>query len=309
MSFSSEIKDELCKIKVRQKDQQLAILAGLTQTCGTLRLSRTPQIVFLSETESAIHLAASIANQLYGLDAEIGVREQEHRSIPLSFARIGGPECKALLLDTGILSRDNDGISLKKSIPDALIRSEAMRACFLRGIFLGSGSCNNPLGGYHLEVSMRTEEFADAVAAIISSFRISARTSRRKGRFLVFISGSEVSGFLSLIGATKAALKLEDVRALKDYRNYINRKSNCETANIGKTVNASFAQLRAIEILEKHMDLNDLPSPLYEAARLRLQYPDATLQELADLAEIGKSGMNHRLTRLLDMSKEYEDNQ
>ncbi|MDO4572637.1 MAG: DNA-binding protein WhiA, partial [Clostridia bacterium] len=91
------------------------------------------------------------------------------------------------------------------------------------------------------------------------------------------------------------------------FRNYVNRKSNCETANIGKTVDAALMQVRAIETIERTVELNRLPAPLYEAAMLRLNHPDATLQELADLAEIGKSGMNHRLTRLLNMAREIED--
>ena len=110
----------------------------------------------------------------------------------------------------------------------------------------------------------------------------------------------------ALMGASGAALRFEDVRAEKDYRNYINRRSNCETANIDKTVTAGLLQLQAIERIEERMPLSELPAPLYEAARLRMQYPDATLQELADLAEIGKSGMNHRFARLLALAKEFE---
>lgn len=306
MSFSSDIKNELCKLKVRSKEQQLAVLCGLTQTCSTLRLSKNPRVIYQSESEPVVRLVASLSENLYALDAEVGVREQEHRSIPLSIVLVSGPKSKDMLMDTGILHADSDGVSFQKQIPENILKNESDRACFLRGAFLGSGSCSSPEVAYHLEISSRTEDFAASMAEIICSFGLSAKCSLRKGRHLVFISGDDVAGFLALIGATNASLHLEDIRAQKDYRNYLNRTNNCETANIGKTVNASYTQLHAIEILEQHMHLTELPGPLYEAARLRMQHPQATLQELADLAEIGKSGMNHRMTRIIALAKEYE---
>lgn len=306
MSFSSDIKNELCRLKTRPGTQQLAVLSGLTQTCSTLRLSKSPRVIYQSECEQAIQLVASLAKNLYELDCELGVREQEHRSIPLSIVLVSGSKCRDMLIDTGILQLEAEGMSFDKRIPEKILANEAERACFLRGVFLGSGSCSSPDIGYHLEISSRTEDFANTVADIICSFGLSAKSSVRKGRHLVFISGDDVAGFLALIGATNASLHLEDVRAQKDYRNYLNRANNCETANIGKTVNAAYTQVHAIEILEQHINLKDLPAPLYEAAYLRMQHPEATLQELADLAEIGKSGMNHRMARILALAKEYE---
>ena len=306
MSFSSDIKEELCKIKLRQNGQKLAVLAGLTQTCSTLRIGRTPQVLYQSELSSVTHLVEVTACQLYELDAVTGIKEQEHRLFPLSVVRINGTDCRKLLMDTGILSEDEEGFSLHKNVPENITANEETRRCFLRGVFLGSGSCSDPSGSYHLELGMRTEEFAGEVAELIRQDGINAKVSNRKGRYLVYVKSDDVTAFLAQIGASSAALKVEDVRAVKDYRNYINRTSNCETANIDKTVRAALQQVRAIECLEKHMNLNDLPGPLYEAARLRLQNPDASLQELADLAEIGKSGMNHRLTRIIEMAQNIE---
>ena len=307
MSFSSETKDELCRIRLKKKEHRLAVLAGLTQTCGTLRLSQPPVVYYQSENEAVIDLAVSLVSQLYPIEPEKGVKEQEHRQFPLSVAIVRGAACRKLLLDTGILSSGTDGLTFKKHIPDDLILEEQTRKCFLRGVFLGAGSCSDPEHGYHLEIACRSENFSESVSAVISSFQLNARSTFRKERPIVYLKGNDVSGFLALIGANSAALKMEDTRVMKDYRNYINRTSNCETANIGKTVSAGIAQLRAIDLIEEHLSLTGLPAPLQEAAMLRLQHPDATLQELADMAGIGKSGMNHRFARLLAIANEFED--
>ena len=127
---------------------------------------------------------------------------------------------------------------------------------------------------------------------------------QRREKPVVYLKGDEVSAFLALIGANASVLKFESARSERDFRNYVNRTTNCETANIEKTVFASTEQIGAIETIEERMGLNRLPAPLYEAALLRLNHPEATLQELADLAEIGKSGMNHRLSRLVRIAKE-----
>ena len=136
---------------------------------------------------------------------------------------------------------------------------------------------------------------------------VDARFTARRGQCVVYLRGDGVTDFLALIGASAAVLEVENVRTERDLRNYVNRRSNCETANIGKTVDAGLLQLRAIETIEDAMRLERLPAPLYEAARLRLAHPDATLQELADMAEIGKSGMNHRYARLLAIAEEIKN--
>jgi DNA-binding protein WhiA len=111
---------------------------------------------------------------------------------------------------------------------------------------------------------------------------------------------------LALIGANAFALELENVRVEKDMRNYINRTSNCVTANLDKQVVASLRQRAAIDVIEKHVGTRSLPASLQQAAQLRMAHPDATVQELADMAEIQKSGMYHRLDRLMKLAEELE---
>jgi len=155
-----------------------------------------------------------------------------------------------------------------------------------------------------LEIVTRSGAFAEQLRAKILAAGADAKIMLRREKPVVYLKGDDVSSFLALIGASGSALKFESARAERDFRNYLNRTTNCETANIDKTVSASAEQRAAIELIEEHRGLNHLPAPLYEAAMLRLSHPDATLQELADLAELGKSGMNHRLARLVRIAKE-----
>ena len=309
MSFSSGIKENLVKVKLRQADAQRACLAGLTHACASLRLSKSGvRIQYATETLAVGKSIAALASALYRLEATIELSQREHRSRTLTVVTLSGQEARRLLLDVGALWLTEDGaLSFEKHIPDALIATDECVRAFLRGSFCGSGSCANPARVYHLELLSRTKAFADRLASLIGDYGLDARVMERRGRFVVYLKGDDVSGFLALIGASGGALSYETVRTAREMRNYINRTSNCETGNIGKTINAGLMQVMAIERIERHMPLERLPQPLYEAAVLRLQNQDATLQQLADMAEIGKSGMNHRLARLMKMAEELGD--
>lgn len=306
MSFSSHVKEELCRIRVKAPAQRLLELSGLTLTCGALRISKGLGIVYSSESLAVGKRILALAGTLYEPDATIELSERERRSTPLTTVTLSGASVERLLLDTGALSLDDGVRTIVRQIPRAAETDEDCARAFLRGAFLGSGSCANPRRGYHLEIVTTEKAFCESLCACIRRFSLSARRMQRKERHIAYLKGDDVTGFLALVGANQAALEIENVRTEREFRNYVNRRSNCETANIGKTVDAGLAQLRAIEAIEQATRLESLPEPLYEAARLRMQHPDATLQELADMAEIGKSGMNHRLTRLLRLAEEIQ---
>lgn len=308
MSFSSRTKEALVKTRIKQPAQRLAQLAGLTMACGSLSIGRGKTgVTFVTETLPVAQLISELANERYALQMNMELTKQERRKRPLAVLSLTGPDAQNLLLDTGLLVRAAEGVTLSDGVPETLTDHDDDARAYLRGAFLGSGSCQNPARGYHLELVTRAEGVAEGLIQLIARFDLSAKRHRRKEKHIVYLKGEDVSGFLALIGASAAALAFENVRAEREFRNYVNRKSNCETANIGKTVDAALAQEHAIEVIERTMELNRLPAPLYEAAMLRLNHPDATLQELADLAEIGKSGMNHRLSRIIRMAREIED--
>ena len=303
MSFSSSAKEDLVKIRLKSNPIRLAQLAGLVHTCGALTIGRGRGAAFSTESLAVGKLIVSLSAALYTLEPTIELSERERRR-PLTLVTLLGDDAEKLLLDCGLLTNESGEFSIGETVPEKLLPDDECRRAFLRGAFLGSGSCTNPYRGYHLEIVARSEAFAEQLLSVLSAFAQEAKTMQRREKPVVYLKGDEVSAFLALIGANASVLKFESARSERDFRNYVNRTTNCETANIEKTVFASTEQIGAIETIEERMGLNRLPAPLYEAALLRLNHPEATLQELADLAEIGKSGMNHRLSRLVRIAKE-----
>ena len=291
-------------IRSRSPALQQSELGGIFLGCGALYIGGHRRgITCTTESMSVARRIALLASERFSIGADMESTRLSGRKNALYLVKLTGPDAEEMLLETAFLIRDGDSISLSAGIPQFESGSGEEKA-FLRGMFLGCGSCTNPHSEYHLELVTRTGQMASEIIHILEISGIPAKHHVRKGKSVVYLKGDAVTAFLALIGAASAAMELENVRVEKDLRNYVNRKSNCETANIGKTIEAGLLQIRAIEMIETTVGLDCLPAPLYEAARLRLSHPDATLQELADYAEIGKSGMNHRLTRLLRLAEE-----
>ncbi len=303
MSFSRGVKQELARIRLRSEALKRAQLYGLTHAAGTLKLGRALGVEYVSETHEVGRHIAALATSLYEVDATISLRDTERR-LTLTVVTLTGEGCEALLADAGLFRRTEAGVDLIQELPLTVLKTEDLQKSFLRGAFMGAGSCSNPKRAYHLEIVCRNEELAQALCGLLLDLGLEAKTVRRKERTVVYLKeGDRIASFLALLGASTATLSFEDTRAEKELRNYINRMSNCETANIGKTVNAAGEQLEAIERILRHKSHKRLTPALRETAELRLHNPDASLQELADLAGIGKSGMNHRLQRLLQIAE------
>ena len=164
---------------------------------------------------------------------------------------------------------------------------EEMIRAKIRGAFLGSGSITDPNTRYHLEIRLKKEQGREELIDNINQFNIQVKRLNRKYSYSIYIKdGEEISKFLALIGANASVLKYEDIRVLKETKNDINRKVNCETANLNKTVSAAVYQIQAIEKLQKQNMMNKLPESLKEIAILRIQNPDATLTELGKMLKV-----------------------
>ena len=308
MSFASNIKDEVVRIRVRDPGVKLAELAGLTFACGNLKLGRRKAVSYRTENREVGRHIASLGAALYELDVEMEERVREHRKAPLYVVNMSGPKAGEMLSATGVMVSDEEGIHLLSRLPEDLVREDEARRAFVRGCFLGAGSCSDPQGEYSVEILCRAESFAVGLCDLLNGYGLNARYALRRNRYVVYLKeGDSVTGFLALIGSNIAALDLENVRAEKETRNYVNRTTNCEYANLDKLVAASVKQQQAVNTILSHGHFQRLPKALKEAAELRLNYPDASLQELADMADSKKSGMNHRLTRLVEYAQDLEN--
>ncbi len=175
------------------------------------------------------------------------------------------------------------------------------RRAFLRGVFLAGGTLSVPRSGYHLELNCGSREDARFLRQLLQSFGLEpALRERKENCSLYFKDGESIAEFLRVIGASGALLALESRRVVKSMRSSVNRLVNCDTANLEKVVASAQRQLAAIREVERSIGLDNLPSGLQEAARLRLCFPEASLRELGAMLAppVGKSGMNHRYRRL-----------
>lgn len=187
---------------------------------------------------------------------------------------------------------------------------EELLKAIIRGAFLGAGSINNPEKKYHLEIILSTKSNAEKIINILKSFTIGAKGLERKNGYSIYIKdGEEISKLLALIGANSSVLKFEQIRVLRDMKNNVNRKVNCETANLNKTVNAAVKQIEAIKKLQKIGEFDKLSESLKEIAKIRIENPDASLVELGQMLKnpIGKSGVNHRLNKILSVAQNFSE--
>ena len=202
---------------------------------------------------------------------------------------------------TGTLFVEDDKKIYVKSINPMIVSCTCCKRAYIRGAFLSSGSVTNPEKTYHLEFVNTNLQYAEELKNLISFFDIETKIVKRKEHYVLYVKEGElIVNLLNVMGAHVALMDFENVRILKDMRNNLNRIVNCETANLGKIVAASVKQVEDINYIMKNSDFSELPENLIEVAKLRVEYPDASLKELGQMMKppVGKSGVNHRLKKL-----------
>ena len=190
------------------------------------------------------------------------------------------------------------------------LERDCCKRAYLRGWFLAAGTVSNPEGQYDLEIVAETDEQACFIRSILDSFDLGAKLTHRKGRSVLYMKeGQKVVDFLNIVGAHVALMEFENTRILKEVRGRVNRRVNCETANIKKTISASSKQVEDIRLINDTIGWEKLPESLRQMARVRMDNPDVSLAELGELLDppVGKSGVNHRLRRLSEIAADIRN--
>ena len=302
MSFSSMTKDEICAQKLRGEPRRRSMLCALTLTAASLTIHGGKAMVeYVTENHNVGKLIASLATGLYRVDAELMVREHERLKARNTVVSLSGADVLTLLEQMSVFG----AIAERERIPEAAVAGGELVEAFLRGIFLGAGSVSDPKKGYHLELVLRHEWFADEVAALLNSMDMNAKVTARKSSFVVYIKeGERIAEFLALIGAMAGVLAFENIRIKRGIKNNLNRQLNFEGANMQKTAESAAQQLRDITLINERLGLEALPQRLRETAELRINEPEASLGELSEILGVGKSGVNHRLKRLCAIAED-----
>ena len=304
ISFSREVKNELAKAPCSARHCQIAELTAIITMCGGVSVSVRDRLSLRIQTDTLFAAGRFdyLVRQLYGIVPEIRIRAgRGERSMRYTVAVPEHENAEQILQTSRLLTSDQD-VQEVLSLPDNLIvQKSCCKRAFLRGAFLASGSISDPHKSYHFELVCQTRAKAQQLCSMIAAFGPEPKMVSRNRQVVVYLKeGSHIVDMLGIMEAPKALMDLENVRILREISNHVNRKVNCEAANIHKTVNAAVKQAKDIEYLQEHMGLDSLSDGLRQVAQLRLANPDLPLKDLGLLLDppIGKSGVNHRLAKL-----------
>lgn len=309
MSFSVNTKNELSRVESERKCCQLAEIAGFLRMCGTISLSGGGRmnIKLLTENPAATRHFKRLLKDYFDSTAKLVIVQNTIRKKGHLYELIIKSEMKAeqILRETGILLVKEGCNYISDGIPFDLIKSKCCKRSYLKGVFLGAGTISDPEKGYHLEIVCNTELLSNDVKKLVNSFGLHSKVVTRKKSYVVYLKESEeITDFLNILGAHGQLLQLENIRILKEMRNKTNRINNCDNANLDKTVNAAVKQVENITLIQENGQFAFLSEKLREVAELRLENPEASLAELAELLDppIGKSGINHRLKKIEELA-------
>ncbi len=295
MSFTIDVKNELCNTDFELRCCKRAHLAGIAGFCGAAALENGETVFKMrTENQTIAHRSVKLISELFGISAEISV---SGKICNITVSR----GAQTMLSELGFL---RDGI-VKFSADPFVLHDDCCKTAFLAGAFLGGGYVKTPKNGYHFEIKTHYRDLSRDLSDVILEMGFEPKTVMRKSEYVVYIKQSDaICDVLGAMGATDAMLELCNVKIYKDVCNNITRKVNCDTANINKTAEAAAQQLHAIKKIQAKQGLNALPESLEEIARLRLDNPEMTLTELGNMLcpPISKSGVNHRLKKLIRLA-------
>ena len=295
MTFGGEVKNELCRAGLSRKCCAQAEAYGVLLYCNTFCGS---EIRIVTEHEAFAQRLPALFRKAFRLSFD-RLPEGEGKRV----FSIQAPDKLRLIHQTyGV-----DPEALALHINFAALEESCCRAAFFRGAFLSGGSVTDPRKGYHLELATSHRSVSREMLALMREMELEPKAAQRKGNAVIYFKQSDrIEDFLTSIGAPLSAMEIMNAKLEKDLRGSVNRRVNCDAANLDKAVEAAMAQMEAIRRMEESGKLALLPDKLREAAALRLAHPEDTLSQLAEQCDppITKSALNHRLRKLVELGKE-----
>ena len=316
MSFSGKVKEELSLKIASARHCQMAELAALIGMCGSVCITAGNRfrLRIRTENQTVARKCFTLLKKTYNIDSDVSVRRRRRsdRESLIYTVYVGDhSDTERVLQALRLLDENGDVVEQVSPANQLLVQMSCCRRAFIRGAFLAAGSISDPSRFYHFEIACSSRERAEQLSALIAPFGPQPRVVPRRNHWIVYIKeGSQIVDMLNIMEAHNSLMDLENIRIVRDVRNSVNRMVNCEAANINKTVNAAVKQVEDIRFLDKAVGLGNLPPGLADIARVRLDYPDATLKELGMMLDppVGKSGVNHRLRKLSQMAAERGQN-
>ena len=298
MSFSYDTKNELCRLPVQRLCCARAEAYGILLYCSTFHPG---EVRVVTENPNFAARLPRLFHRAFGLrfDRQPEPEQQEGKRV---FQLPDGKKLDHIINLLGYDPRQNPVLHINFG----MLEEECCRSAFLRGVFFAGGSITDPAKRYHLELTTSHMQVSRELDVLLRECGYPPKSVSRNGSFVTYFKQSDqIEDFLTLIGAPVAAMNVMTAKMEKDLRNSVNRRLNCDSANLDKAVGAAQEQLEAIRKLEAAGLLEKQPEKLRQTASLRAANPELTLSELAEEFDppVTKSCLNHRLRKLVELAK------
>ena len=298
MSFAYDVKAELCKAPLSRS------CCAVAEGCGVLLYASAfsaGEVRIVTENDEFAARLPRLFQRAFGVKFDELPEEKKVGKLVLRITR--EDKLEAIWRALGYDRRAHFALHLNF----ALLEEECCRAAFLRGAFLSGGSVTDPQKRYHLELATSHVQAGREVEALLRDMGFEPKNVMRQGSLITYFKSSEhIADLLTLIGAPGRALEIVSAKIEKEMRNTVNRRVNCDAANLDKTVMAAREQVEAFTRLTESGAIGDLPVKLQEVAVARLLQPELTLSELAATFDppLTKSCLNHRIRKLMEIARE-----
>lgn len=308
MSYTTKIKEEISNTK-NTKSEIIAELSGYIRNNGIIEDNK---IKLTTDNKFLIKRIKEEIKQLFDIELEDKIigntnfskKELHQITIDQNYLKI----CETL----GIL--DEKGLYLD-TVPEYIVGANEELRAYIKGAFFAGGSINDPkTSRYHMEILISEPEEAVFIQKILNIFDLNAKILSRSKGYMIYIKEAEkISDFIKILGANNAVMYYENVRIYRDQKNKTNRLNNCEQANMDKIFETANEQLKQIKIIENNDGIVLLDDKTKETLEYRKKYPEASLKELAEIIsietgkKITKSGLNHRMRKIKELSQRFEE--
>ncbi len=308
MSFASDVKKELTLL-TGDPCCQMAELSALLRSNGEIFISSDGlRIDYLTQNPTIAKRVVKLLKSVYQTDIELITKKQNRLNRRNMYIVRVTKDVSFIIKELELM----EGLTPMNNIPVDLVNSDCCKRAYLRGIFISCGSVNSPTtSNYHLELLLKDDVHAKDVLNLINTFRYNAKMIERHKGWMIYIKEAEkISDFLKLIEAYGSVMKFEDIRIYRDISNSVNRMNNCDIANQKKALASAQKQMEDIQYIEATIGLENVTERLREAAILRMENPELSINELLDIAEeitgkeMSKSGLNHRFRKLREIAND-----
>ena len=308
MTFTVSIKDEIVK-QESTRSELIAELSAYIRNNGNIKKD---SITLTTENINIIERIKNSLKILFDLEVQEEIIENLNFSKNKLYQLTINQKLETIYKSLGIYDENNKYLQV---VPNYIIGANEEIRAYIRGSFLASGSINDPQKSrYHMEILVIEPEEAVFVQKLLNLFELNAKILSRDKGYMIYIKEAEkISDFIKILGANKSVMYYENVRVYRSQKNKTNRLNNCEQANMDRVFETASQQLRQIEIIEENDGLMLLDERSKVTAEYRKKYPEASLKELAEIMSletgktITKSGLNHRLRKIKELAKSFEE--